>query len=140
MDLLDMLMGGGVPQIFQIGFLPKEEDFLELTPSQYDSFRAQGGEVNGKIYALLPQEPTHQGYDDFEGLNVVDEHDKHLLLSGVKTIENLCKHSEKELKTDKEKLQYAAKSCPPIFSQGTPFEQPTDKNGNPIESNLKIVK
>ena len=140
MDLLDMLMGGGVPQIFQIGFLPKEEDFLELTPSQYESFRAQMGEVNGKIYALLPQDPKHQGYDDFDGLNVVDAHDKYLLLSGVKTIEKLCKSSKTELITDKEKLTYAAKSCPPIFSKGTEFEQPTDKNGNPIESILKIVK
>ena len=68
-----MLSGGGMPEVFGLGFFPKDEDFLELTESQYEEFYKQQGYTEEKIYALLPQEPRNQGYDDFGGLCVVTE-------------------------------------------------------------------
>ena len=140
MDLLDLLMGGGVPQVFKLGFFPKENDFLELTAEQYQSYYRQMGDTNEKVYVLLPEDLQNQGFDDFDGLCVCTEHDKEVLLSGVEMIEKLCKESGQEFKNDKQKMRYAANSWPPVFSKVTEFEVPTDSQGNPIHSTMKIVK
>ncbi len=52
MDLLDMLSGGGMPQVFALGFFPREEDFLEHTEEQYDEYCKQQGHTDERIYAL----------------------------------------------------------------------------------------
>jgi len=135
-----MLSGGGMPQVFELGFFPKEKDFLELTEAQYESFYRQQGYTEEKIFALLPEDPKNQGYDDFDGLCVVTEHQKYLLLCGVKLIEKICKDFHKKFKTDHEKMKFAAQYCPDVFTQGTRYEQKYDKNGKRIVSNLKIVK
>ncbi len=142
MDILELLLGGGVPQVFEIGILPEDKDFLELTPEQYESYYRKNGQTEdeGKIYALLPQDPQKQGFDDFDGLCICSESEKIMLLRGVQRIENICKNSGKNFESDYEKIAYAAKCCPPVFSKGTKFEQPTDKNGNQIFSNMHIVK
>ena len=80
MDLLTLLTGVGVPEVFQIGFLPSEEDFMELSASQYDSYFRKIGYTDEKLFTLLPQDPQKQGYDDFDGLNVCTEREKNLLL------------------------------------------------------------
>ena len=140
MDLLDMLSGGGMPQVFALGFFPREEDFLEHTEEQYDEYCKQQGHTDERIYALLPQDPKNQGFDDFDGLCVVTEHQKYLLLCGVELIEKICKDGHKKFDTDHEKMKFAAQYCPTEFTKGTKYEQQVDKNGNPINTKLKVVK
>lgn len=48
-DLLFGLEGQALQSIFQLGFIPQEEDFLELTDEQYRQFRLKEGECDEKI-------------------------------------------------------------------------------------------
>lgn len=40
MDFFDLLFGGGeaIQSIFQLGFIPKEEDFREFSSVEYQQF------------------------------------------------------------------------------------------------------
>ncbi len=134
MDILTLLTGGGVLEVFQIGFLPTEEDFMELSASQYDSYFRKIGYTDEKLFTLLPQDPQKQGYDDFEGLNVCTEGEKNLLLCGVAMIEKHCKDSKKVFDSDFEKLKYTARTFPDVFSKGTKFEK-----YRKYQADLKVV-
>jgi hypothetical protein len=123
-----------------LGFFPQEEDFLELTEEQYDEFYKQQGYTEERIFALLPQDPRNQCYDDFEGLCVVTEHQKYLLNCGVQLIDKICKDFDKKFDTDHEKMKFAAKYCPTEFTDGTAYEQKVDKNGNRINTKLKAIE
>lgn len=51
MDVFDLLFGLGgqaLQAIFQLGFIPQEKDFLELTDEQYRLFRLKEGECDEK--------------------------------------------------------------------------------------------
>ena len=55
MNIFDFLFGWGgqaIQLIFRYGFIPKEEDFLELTNEQYLEFHIKEGECNDKIFML----------------------------------------------------------------------------------------
>ena len=60
MNLFDILFGAvpAVTKIMALGFMPKDEDFLELTPEQYQKFYEQEGYTEEKVYALLPKDPS----------------------------------------------------------------------------------
>ena len=47
MDIWDLFFGAGpaVTKIMEPGFMPKDEDFLELTAEQYNIFYEQDAEV-----------------------------------------------------------------------------------------------
>ena len=52
MDFFDLLFGPIGPSlqfIFKIGYIPNENDFLELTEDQYAAYVKQCGEIKGKI-------------------------------------------------------------------------------------------
>ena len=134
MDILTLLMGGGVPEVFQIGFLPEEDDFMELSASQYDSYYRKMGYTDEKLFTLVPQDPQKQGYSDFEGINVCTESEKNLLLCGVQMIEKYCKDAHKDFDNDFEKLKYTASKFPDVFSQGTAFEKYSK-----YQADLKVV-
>ena len=53
MNVFDLLIGNtgqALQLVFQLGFLPVEENFLELTDEQYRQFSAEVGGVDEKLY------------------------------------------------------------------------------------------
>ena len=130
MNLFDILFGAGpaVTKIMILGFMPKDEDFLELTPEQYQKFYEQEGYTEEKVYALLPKDPEHYVDSDFNELNICTESDIATLKRGWQIVENYCKKSGLEFTTDRQKLMYAATQLPDVFSKDTPFD--ISKRGN----------
>ena len=130
MDFFDLLFGAGpaITKIMSLGFMPKDDDFLELTPQQYKKFYEQEGYSEEKIYALLPKDPKHYVESNFNELNICTESDIATLKRGWQIVENYCKESGFTFTTDRQKLMYAATKLPDIFCQGTPFDK--SKRGN----------
>ena len=62
MNVFDLLIGNtgqALQLVFQLGFLPVEENFLELTDEQYRQFSAEVGGVDEKLYMIV----TSNGQD-----------------------------------------------------------------------------
>ena len=130
MDLFDLLFGAGpaITQLMILGFMPKDDDFLELTPQQYKKFYEQNGYTEEKVYALLPKDPRYYAESNFNELNICTESDIATLKRGWQIVENYCKESGHVFTTDQQKLMYAATKLPNVFSKDTPFDQ--SKHGN----------
>ena len=132
MDLFDLLFctWPALRSIFMLGFIPTDEDFKELTEYQYECYRRKVGEPNEKIYALLPENPRHQGNgDDYNELNIVLEHEKSGYQKASNLIDDFCKG--KNFTNLTEKLRYVASLLPDVFTEDTPFA---------IYSHFSIVK
>ena len=130
MDIWDLFFGAGhaVHTIMKLGFMPKDEDFLELTAEQYRQFFEKEGYTEEKVYALLPKDPKHYVESNFNELNICTESDIATLKRGWQIVESYCKESGFKFTTDQQKLMYAATRLPDVFSRDTPFD--TSKRGN----------
>lgn len=124
MDIWDLFFGAGpaVHTIMEMGFMPKDEDFLELTAEQYRQFFEKEGYTKEKVYTLLPRNPQHYVPSQFNELNICTESDIATMKRGWQIIEHYCEKSEHVLSSDREKLAYAASKLPDVFSKGTQFE------------------
>ena len=149
MDFFDLIFGAGpaITKIMELGFMPKDEDFLELTAEQYRKFYEQEGYTEEKVYALLPKDPKHYVASEFNELNICTESDIATMKRGWQIVENYCAKSGLTLTTDRQKMMYAASQLPDVFSRGTPFEcAHNDKmkiasiNDNPQPSDAKPSK
>ena len=123
-DIFDLFFGAGpaITKIMEFGFMPKDEDFLELTSEQYCQFYKKMGYTEEKVFALLPKDPSHYVVSDFNELNVCTESDIAAMKRGWQIIENLCAKSNNTFGNDRQKMMYAASWLPDVFSKGTPFE------------------
>ena len=124
MDIFDLLFGWGGQAIqltFQYGFILKEEDFLELTDEQYVQFHIKMGECNEKIFMIAPADPRNAIEADSTDLPIVTESQKDAFLEAAKDIEKYCEG--KVFHAEEEKLRFAARHMPDIFSKGSKYEK-----------------
>lgn len=124
MHVFDLLFGWGgeaIRLIFRYGFIPHEEDFLELTNEQYLQFHLKEGECNEKIFTIAPANPQNAVEPDFDGLTIVTESQKKAFFEAAAVIEKYCEGEE--LHSDEEKLRFAANHLPDVFSKGTKYEK-----------------
>ena len=126
MDFFDLLFGPIGPSlqfIFKIGYIPNENDFLELTEDQYAAYVKQCGEIKGKIYMFSPQNPHFSMDDDYNEISCLDEEDLRGFKDAEQLIQHYCDNSKQIFKTTEEKLQYMASALPDVFSKYTPYEK-----------------
>ena len=68
MNVFDLLIGNtgqALQLVFQLGFLPVEENFLELTDEQYRQFSAEVGGVDEKLYMIVTSNGQDSKDDDY---------------------------------------------------------------------------
>ncbi|MDE7463376.1 MAG: hypothetical protein K2M88_09480 [Muribaculaceae bacterium] len=132
MDLFFMCfrMGPAMKMIFNVGYIPKKEDFKELTPQQYVAFRLKVPEAerreleNQRILAFLPDDPkVYSRVVKVYGndMVIVGSEEVDDIFKVCNIIDNYCKESKQVFENDTAKLIYMAKTLPPVFSEGTPF-------------------
>lgn len=76
MNVFDLLIGNtgqALQLVFQLGFLPVEENFLELTDEQYRQFSAEVGGVDEKLYMIVTSNGQDILDDDYNEISVVTE-------------------------------------------------------------------
>lgn len=120
-----MFFGAGpcVKILMKLGFMPKETDFYELTPKQYQKYYSTNEDTHERLYALLPS--TQKVVIDEIGENdvaVFTEQNIDDIMKAEKIIDSYCKDATYPLPTDEDKLRYAAARLPDVFSKGSKFE------------------
>lgn len=118
MNPLDLFMEGGeaIMVIFKLGFIPKEEDFMEFTQSDYEKYHKEVGETDGKMFVINPSKIAEEG-----ALYAFSEFEKSKMLEGAEVIRNLAKEHLSE--DDDETLRYVASVMPYPFSKGSKYEE-----------------
>lgn len=131
MDFFDLIfrVGPGLQTIMKLGFLPKKEDFHELTSEQYLSYYRQYKDEGEKLFVLISGQHTIE-FDDIKrsDLPIVSDQEMYSLLDAVTYIETQCKEANYPLPDDKAKIQFVAARLPDVFSKGTPFENSSPMN------------
>jgi hypothetical protein len=49
-----------VTMIFQLGYIPSDDEFYELTPEQYEKYQSDMEQTDKRIFMLLPKNPIYQ--------------------------------------------------------------------------------
>ena len=101
---------------FEIGFEPKEQFFYELTADQYQKLSEQGVDISIKWYTIISDHPKHQTSE----LLILSANDKYKLNYAVQYVEKVSKESGQEFSDFTEKLQYVARTLPPILTEHAP--------------------
>lgn len=129
MNFFDLFFGTGnaIRVIFKLGYMPKEDEFYELTCQQYQHFFEMFGQTEEKIFMLLPSD--RQKYKAFASDDVfcITESEKASLKDGEAIIEKYCEDSGKQFSSFHEKLCYVASHLPPVFSKDTPYSRESEK-------------
>jgi hypothetical protein len=47
-------------KIFQMGYLPADDEFYELTPEMYQKYYAEVEQTKERLFMLLPKNPVYQ--------------------------------------------------------------------------------
>lgn len=126
MNAIHLLFGPVGPAlkfIFSIGYIPNENDFLELTDEQYAAYLKQYGEVTSKMYMFAPNDPHHALNEDYNEISCIDEYELQGFKEAAALIQKYCDKSGRIFQNTKEKLQYMASALPDVFSKGTPYEK-----------------
>ena len=132
MDLFFLFfrLGPAMKLIFNISYIPKYEDFKELTPGQYQAMYAKVPEedlktlANQKVLAFLPDDAKVYNrlvnvYGD--NLMIVGDEEVSAFEGAAELIDRYCEKSGREFETLTDRLVYMAQTLPDVFSEGTPY-------------------
>lgn len=115
----------GAMILFKLGFIPKEDDFLELTSEQYQHFYNTAGDADShrdeKLFMLLPQDPQVYAEVAAGDALILSEGDIAEIKGGVAFIENCCADNEEKFNTLDEKLRFCAGKLPAMATDGTKY-------------------
>lgn len=125
MDAFDLLFGPVGPAliyIFKIGYIPNQDDFLELTEQQYAAYFKQCGDTNERIFMFAPQKSNLLN-DDYNEISCLRESDIEGFKAAIDLIQHYCSKEDKVLNTTEEKLRFMASRLPKAFTEGTSYEK-----------------
>lgn len=107
-----------VQNLFHLGFLPNDDDFVELTDEERNSYFKEEQETGERIFRMnIPS--SDERFNDM--ILCLTEPEKVTLMKAVKLID---KYGEGlNFANDEEKLLYVASRLPEVFSTGTKFER-----------------
>jgi hypothetical protein len=112
--------------LFLLGYIPKREEFYELTPEQYERYyetEGQGESKNQKIFMLLPHDVERYNEIASGDVFVMTEEEISYFNDAERIVDSYCKNSDKTFNSLEEKLYYVAKFVPDVFIEGTKFER-----------------
>ena len=121
MNILEDLFfftGPGVQVLYRMGFIPKAEDFREMTEDEYQEFLEQYPEGKGeKMFIIMHGETL----SDSGNKICVTDIERIQLLRAAAHLDNLA-HGE-VFENDEQKLSRLARALPPVFTKGSRFER-----------------
>ena len=104
--------------IFQTEIEYMEDSFVDLTPLQLEAYVRKHGQPKGRLYRVLPIEPTvidRQGNEQVTvELNIVEESGRLLALQGVAFVYRASSPLDQQNPSFEERLAYLRPRLPPI--------------------------
>jgi hypothetical protein len=110
-----------IGKIFEMGYLPADDEFYELTPEMYQKYYAEVEKTEERLFMMLPKNPMYQTSSHEVG--IITERQISWFKRAGEIIERYCKDSGKTFKDFEEKLTYCAALMPEEFSRGTKFRR-----------------
>ncbi|MDR2842449.1 MAG: hypothetical protein LBV52_04550 [Spirochaetaceae bacterium] len=106
-----------ISKIYELGYIPEEDEFYELTSEQYAKFYKDMGKTDERIFALLPKNPAFQ--DSARVINCVTESEICLFDKAKKVFNQYCKFHKKYFSDPQQKLKWLTTVLPNFFSAGS---------------------
>jgi len=110
--------------IFELGFIPKEDEIYELSPEMYALYEGKGGDISKRLYTIVPRDKEHRTAEIEIGLLTEDDLPK--IRKGVDAIRKHAKRARCESENDEEILMAAASVIPSVFSENSRFARKED--------------
>jgi hypothetical protein len=113
--------------IFEMGYIPSDDEFYELTPEQYEKFEEQAqhnkdlAEAEGNIYMILPKDPRYQSAS--REVEVVTEDQMKWFGKAEKVFDQYCIDYGKTFTTIEQKLTWLTTVLPPAMSAGSKYRR-----------------
>ncbi len=106
----------GIQLVYRCGVELTEDDFIELTPEQYDAYRRKMGPTDERIYrvvliepSVLERTPEKVTYE----LEIVTEQEKRCALAAVNHIHVCSKELDQREPAFAQRLEFLGKPWPP---------------------------
>jgi hypothetical protein len=109
-----LALAAAVKRVFETRTAYTEESFVELTEEQYAAWRLQGHPIAGKIYRVVPLEPTLTANGKLE-LNVVTESERNDLVAATRMIFSYCEGSKQSFECFEDRLKFAGRMMPDVL-------------------------
>lgn len=109
--------GRSIQAIFKLGFIPRDEDYRNMTEEELAAYKKAIPDENEEMY-ILQTEGKNVASD---GLICISETERSMLNDGVQVIQNYLKGMEFE--NDEKALAFVADRMPDVFSKGSRFER-----------------
>ena len=103
-------LGQAITIIYKLGFIPKEDDFVEFSKEDYADYEQEVGVVEGKMFTF-----KDGLVNTVEGVFAFREEDKDHLLDARRLLYSLCEG--KDFNSDAELLELASNILPSVFSK-----------------------
>ena len=111
----------GIATIYEIGFIPEEDEIIELTPELYTAYESKGGDISKKLYTIQPKIEKYSMPDNEIGLLKEDEIP--ILLKAAKSLRQHAKRAGCESDDSDDILAAAASFLPSAFSEKSKFSR-----------------
>ena len=105
--------------IFELGFIPEEDDIHELTPEMYTLYQSKGGDISMRLYTIVPQSEKNRATHNEIGL--LTEYELPKLWKGVAAIRQHAKRAGCKSENSDDILMAAASVLPSVFSEKSKF-------------------
>jgi hypothetical protein len=103
--------------IFELGYIPAEDEFYELTPEQYQKYYAECEKTDERIYMVLPKDPRHQKTG--KEADVLTEEQIGWFDKAKKVMKQYRRAYNKKFDTIEDELAWLVSVMPEDFSSGT---------------------
>ena len=116
--MFDLFFEGGtaIKIIFKIGFIPSEDDFREFSASEYEKYRGEVGETDGKMFRFR-EGKMEESMEVF----AFSEMEKDKMVEAAELMRHLAEKHPCD--TDDETLKYLASVMPYPFSKGSKYRE-----------------
>jgi len=105
--------------IFELGFIPEEDDIHELLPEMYALYESKGGDISKRLYTIVSKDENIQTPENKIGLLTEDDLPK--IQKGIAAIRIHAKRAGCVSDNSDEILAAAVSVIPAVFSQNSRF-------------------
>lgn len=106
-----LLLTEAVMRVFENRMEYTEDCFVELNDQEYASWRRQQMPEKGRIFRVVPHEPTVNADNRLE-LTVCDELEMYALIDATQLVYHYCEGAAQEFESFEDRLRYAGRMMP----------------------------